>query len=154
MHEIATLGTTSAWGWIAVAVICALAELALGALLPLLAACAALAVALAAALFPGLGLGGQLLLFGALLLALHLGARRLPGVRARTAARASALAKAEAMIGCEAEVLSFEFHEGNVLIGGARWPARLDSTTSRTPLSGERMRVIATDGKVVWVGPL
>jgi inner membrane protein len=53
------------------------------------------------------------------------------------------------LIGQDAIVESFHWHEGQVNIGGAIWPARLDGRKS--PEVGERVRVIAADGIVVWV---
>lgn len=57
--------------------------------------------------------------------------------------------RTEDLIGREAVVESFHWHEGQVNIDGVIWPARLDGRKS--PEVGERVRVIAADGIVVWV---
>lgn len=53
------------------------------------------------------------------------------------------------LIGREAVVETFHWHEGQVNIDGVIWPARLEGRKS--PEVGERVRVIAADGIVVWV---
>lgn len=54
------------------------------------------------------------------------------------------------LIGREAIVETFHWHEGQVNIDGVIWPARLDEGR-KAPAPGERVRVIAADGIVVWV---
>ncbi len=55
-----------------------------------------------------------------------------------------------ALVGREARAVGFSFHEGRVTIDGVDWPARLDGG-DRPPVEGERLVVIASDGRVVWV---
>jgi membrane protein implicated in regulation of membrane protease activity len=50
-------------------------------------------------------------------------------------------------------VLSFEHGEGKVDVDGIPWPARIEGPAP-TPVPGERVRVVAADGIVVWVRPL
>ncbi len=57
--------------------------------------------------------------------------------------------RADNLVGREAVVETFHWHEGQVNIDGVVWPARLEGRKS--PEIGERVRVIAADGIVVWV---
>ncbi|MCB1374159.1 MAG: NfeD family protein, partial [Rhodobacteraceae bacterium] len=53
-------------------------------------------------------------------------------------------------VGREAEVVAFSWHEGQVTVDGVPWPARLDGGDVKLD-PGDRVRIIAADGIVVWV---
>lgn len=151
MMQFTGLGAAAPWLWIALALALGLAERRLGAAILLWVALAALLTAMGLWIAPSLPLPAQLGLFAALAAALALVGRSFG--HAGGAARARA-ASARALVGREAEVVAFHFHEGQVAVDGATWPARLDGASSRTPDVGERLRIIATDGRVMWVRPL
>ena len=140
------------WIWVAAAIALGIAQAALGAATLLWVALAALGTAATVALAPGLGLGlwAQLGTFAAYALLLVGFGRLLPAGRREARARRAASA---ALVGREAEAVAFAFHEGEVAIDGVVWPARIDGQAP-TPRPGDRMRVVASDGRVVWVRPL
>lgn len=82
------------------------------------------------------------------LAALILVARSLPQRRGAGPDR-----RADRLAGREAVVIGFDFHEGQVSIDGVAWSARLDGNVL-TPAPGDRVRVTAADGRVVWVRPI
>lgn len=149
MEGAAALGAVSPWWWVGATVLFGVFERLSGAAALLWAEIAALSTAAALWFAPDLSFAAQLALFGLLSVALAGFARLRPDPAAARARRAAAAA----LVGREAEVLAFQFHEGQVVIDGAVWPARLDGASSRTPRIGQRMRVTGADGKVVWVAP-
>ena len=52
-----------------------------------------------------------------------------------------------------ASSLAFDRGEGKVDVDGVPWPARLEAMAP-VPAPGERVRILAADGIVVWVKPV
>ena len=113
-------------------------------------ALAASVVAIVLWLNPGLSGIGQIGIFAFLTIAFVLVGRILIDRFGITPEGRKALnRRTENLIGRDAIVENFHWHEGQVNIDGVIWPARLDGRKS--PEVGELVRVIATDGIVVWV---
>lgn len=150
----ALLEGISPWWWVALAILLAAMEMLTATTLLIWSSFAAIVTALVLWSAPGLGGAGQIALFAVLSIIFTLFGRAFFGRRVQSGDGASRLnRRAEALVGREGVVVSFQFHEGKVEVDGVPWPARLDST-SRTPSPGERVRVVAADGIVIWVRPL
>ena len=141
----------SPWWWLAAAILMAALEMLTTTFYLIWPAAAALVTALALWLLPEMSLLAQLALFAVLTIFFTLSGRKLVGSMGNNAPN-SLNKRAEQLVGREAVVEEFEFHEGKVMIDGIPWPARLDG--SKTPAPGDRMKVVAADGIVVWVKPL
>jgi membrane protein implicated in regulation of membrane protease activity len=113
---------------------------------------AAVCVALALWLAPGLPGAAQLGLFALLTMGFLFALR---GPLARISGGSGALGlnrRAVVLVGREALVESFAGHEGRVKIDGVLWPARIAGGPAPSP--GDRVRVTAVDGIVVRVAPV
>lgn len=144
------LGGISPWWWIAFAIALGALEMVTVTTYLIWPALAAFLTGLFMWLIPDLSGGGQVTFFAIWTMVFLVVGRTL--VQRSDAARRSGGTlnrRADQLVGREAVVESFEFHEGKVVIDGVPWPARLEG--SRTPEIGERVRVIAADGIVVWV---
>ena len=71
---------------------------------------------------------------------------------AATAPPASTAAPSQ-LVGREGVVVAFDRGEGKVEVDGVPWPARLEAM-SPVPAPGDRVRILAADGIVVWVKPV
>jgi inner membrane protein len=153
MRAFALLQGISPWWWVALAILLAAIEMVTITTLLVWSALAALVTAVVLWVAPGLGGAGQVALFAALSIVFTFAGRALVqrygyGERASTLNR-----RAAQIVGRDGVVLSFEFDEGKVSVDGVPWPARLPQGTP-TPAPGDRVRVTAADGIVVWVTPL
>ncbi|MEM8571718.1 MAG: NfeD family protein [Pseudomonadota bacterium] len=142
-------GISPIW-WLAAGLILIGLRLVVSAAVLIWPAVAALFVSIAIWLNPPLSGLGQIGLFALFTLVLLIAAR---AVQARSAGApflgGRTKREADELVGREAVVENFHWHEGQVSIDGDLWPARLDGRKS--PEVGEEVRVIATDGLVVWV---
>jgi membrane protein implicated in regulation of membrane protease activity len=143
----------SPWWWVALAILLAAAEMVTVTTVLVWSAGAALVTALALWAAPGLGGAQQIALFGALSIAFTFAGRWLVDRFGRRGDGVKLNRRAEQLVGRDGVVLVFEHGEGKVDVDGVPWPARLEGP-ARTPAPGERVRVVAADGIVVWVRPL
>jgi membrane protein implicated in regulation of membrane protease activity len=153
MRAFELLQGISPWWWVALAILLAAGEMVTVTTLLVWSALAALVTAGALWVWPGLGGAGQIAVFASLSIVFTFAGRALVqrygyGERASTLNR-----RAAQIVGREGEVISFAFNEGKVSVDGVPWPARLHAGTP-TPAPGDRVRVTAADGIVVWVTPL
>jgi membrane protein implicated in regulation of membrane protease activity len=140
------------WWWIAAAILLAAAEMLTASTVLIWSALAALVTAIVVWIWPGQGLAAQVAFFAIVSIACVLIGRTMIGrFGNRGDAAATLNRRSAALVGREAEVIAFTFHEGQVSVDGVPWPARLDSTTQRTPKPGDRVRITGADGVVVWV---
>lgn len=140
----------SPWWWVAFAIALGALEMLTVTTYLIWPAFAAFLTALFMWLIPGLSGGGQITLFSLWTIAfLVVGRTMVQRSEARGDGAGKLNRRGEQLVGREAVVESFDFHEGRVIIDGVPWPARLEG--SNTPEIGERVRVIAADGIVVWV---
>ncbi len=153
---MAFLQGISPWWWVALAILLAAAEMLTVSTVLIWSALAAMLTALCLWIFPDLGGPAQIAIFALGSIALVFPGRRLAerlGARGGRADNPQLNRRADRLVGREAVVVTFEFHEGQVSIDGVPWPARLDGS-ARTPVPGDRVRVTAADGIVVWVRPI
>jgi membrane protein implicated in regulation of membrane protease activity len=140
------------WWWVALAILLAAIEMLTVSTVLIWSALAALLTAIVSMIWPGQGLTAQIALFAVASIAFIFAGRALVARFGNGGEAASTLnRRTAALVGREAEVISFAFHEGQVSVDGVPWPARLDSTTQRTPQPGDRVRITGADGVVVWV---
>ena len=140
----------SPWWWVALAIALGAFEMVTVTTYLIWSALAAFLTALFLWLVPGLSGGGQLTFFALwTIIFLAIGRTLVLRSDARGDGAGKLNRRGEQLVGREALVESFDFHEGRVVIDGVPWPARLEG--SKTPEIGERVRVIAADGIVVWV---
>jgi len=143
------------WWWVAFAILLAAIEMLTVSTVLIWSALAALVTALVSMIWPGLGLTAQIALFAIASIALIFAGRAAVSRFGNGGEAGSTLnRRSAALVGREAEVIAFAFHEGQVSVDGVPWPARLDSTTQRTPAPGDRVRITGADGVVVWVKAL
>ena len=150
---VVVLDGISPWWWVALAILLAAIEMLTVTTLLVWSASAAFLTAVVLWLMPGLGWAAQLAIFASLSIVFTFAGRALVqrygyGERASTLNR-----RAAQLVGRDGVVLSFEFDEGKVNVDGVPWPARLPEGTP-TPAPGDRVRVTAADGIVVWVTPI
>jgi membrane protein implicated in regulation of membrane protease activity len=143
----------SPWWWVALAILLAAAEMLTVTTVLVWSAGAALVTALALWLAPGLGGAEQIALFGALSIAFTFAGRWFVDRFGRREGGVKLNRRAEQLVGRDGVVLSFEHGEGKVDVDGIPRPARIEGPAP-TPVPGERVRVVAADGIVVWVRPL
>jgi membrane protein implicated in regulation of membrane protease activity len=143
----------SPWWWIALAILLGALEMVTVTTLALWSALAALLTAVALWLAPGLGWAGQIAIFGGLSIGLIFLSRWLFDRQGRGDDPLKLNRRADRLVGRDAVVVSFEGGEGKVEVDGIPWPARLEGALP-TPAPGERVRILAADGIVVWVRPL
>jgi inner membrane protein len=143
----------SPWWWVAAAILLAAVEMVTTTTLAIWSACAALLTALALWVLPGLGWAGQITLFAGLSIALIFASRWVFARYDRPDDPVKLNRRADQLVGRTAIVVSFDGCEGKVEIDGVPWPARLEAPAP-TPAPGERVRILAADGIVVWVRPV
>lgn len=143
----------SPWWWVAFAILLAAAEMVTVTTVLISAAVAALATALLLWITPAMTGAGQIAIFGALSIVFTFAGRALVARYGYGAGRPGTLnRRAAQLIGREAVVIEFATDSGQVTIDGMPWPARLSEGTP-PPAPGDRVRVVAADGIVVWVRP-
>lgn len=148
------LNGLSPWWWVALAILLAAAEMVTVTLVLVSSAVAALVTALCLWVMPGLSGAGQIAIFGALSIAFTFAGRALVGKYGDGAGRGGTLnRRAAQLIGREALVTEFRFQEGQVIVDGMPWPARLRDGLPQ-PAPGDRVRIVKADGIVVWVEPI
>ena len=136
------LAGISPWWWVALAILLAAIEMVTITTVVVWAALGAFVTALALWFAPGLGGEAQIGLFAALSIAFFFVGRAVVGRYGQPGGGQAGLnRRAEQLVGREGVVMSFEFHEGKVMIDGVPWPARLDADAA-TPAAGDRVRVI------------
>ncbi|MFO1106845.1 MAG: NfeD family protein [Amaricoccus sp.] len=155
MGLFAALDGISPWWWVALAILLAAAEMVTVTTVLISAAAAALATAIGLWILPGLGGAGQIAIFGLLSILFTFAGRALVARYGDLASQGSGTLnrRAATLIGREAVVTQFAAETGQVTIDGMPWPARLDEGIA-PPASGDRVRVVAADGIVVWIRPL
>lgn len=154
MGLFAALDGISPWWWVALAILLAAAEMVTVTTVLISAAVAALATAIGLWIAPGLGGAGQIAIFGLLSILFTFAGRWLVARYGDLADQSGTLNKRAArLIGREAVVTQFAAEAGQVTIDGMPWPARLAEGTP-PPAPGDRVRVVAADGIVVWIRPL
>lgn len=150
MPLLGLLTGISPWWWIAFAIALMGLEMVTVTTYLVWPALAAFLTGLFMWLIPDLSGGGQITFFALwTIVFLTLGRTLVQRNDRRGDAAGRLNRRADQLVGRDAIVESFDFHEGKVVIDGVPWPARLEG--SRTPEIGERVRVIAADGIVVWV---
>ena len=147
------LAEYSPWWWVALAILLAAIEMVTVSTVLIWSALAALVTAIVLWLLPAFALGGQVALFAVLSVFFTLAGRHLAMRYARTETGETLNRRAEQLVGREGIVEEFAFHEGKVTVDGIPWPARIDGG-DRKLKPGDRVRVIAADGIVIWVKPL
>lgn len=143
----------SPWWWVAAAILLAALEMVTTTTLAIWSACAALMTALVLWLAPGLGWAAQIAIFAGLSIALIFASRWVFDRYGRSDDPVKLNRRADQLIGRTAVVVSFDGGEGKVEIDGVPWPARIEAPAP-TPAPGERVRILAADGIVVWVRPV
>jgi membrane protein implicated in regulation of membrane protease activity len=154
MRLFAALDGISPWWWVAAAILLAALEMVTLPTVLIWSAGAAMLTAIALWIWPALPGTGQLAIFGVLSIAFTFAGRSWVaryGYRADGAKRLNR--RAQQLIGREADVVSFAHGEGLVKVDGVPWPARLDGP-GHALAAGDRVRVVAADGIVVWVRPV
>ena len=138
----------------ALAILLAAAEMVTVTTVLISSAIAALVTAICLWLAPGLSGAGQIAIFGLLSIVFTFVGRALVARYGDGAKGTGTLnRRAAQLIGREAVVTEFSAQEGQVTVDGMPWPARLRDGAG--PLGpGDRVRVVAADGIVVWVTPL
>jgi inner membrane protein len=145
----------SPWWWVALAILLAAIEMMTVTTVLIWSSLAALLTGLALWVAPALGGAQQIACFAVMSIVFTFAGRALvtrfglPGDDA--AGRLNR--RAEQLVGREAVVASFAYGEGQVIVDGTPWPARIAEGTA-TPAAGARVRVTAADGIVVWVTPV
>jgi len=141
----------SPWWWVAAAILFAAIEMLTVSTVLIWSALAALVTAAVLWLAGGLSIWGQIAIFGVLSIAFTFAGRALVARYGDLGDKAGKLnRRADALVGREAEVVAFSWHEGQVTVDGVPWPARLDGGDVKLD-PGDRVRIIAADGIVVWV---
>ncbi len=144
----------SPWWWVALAILLAAAEMVTVTTVLISAATAALVTALWLWLVPHLSGAGQIAVFGLFAIAFTFAGRAVVGRFGVGGEPDKLNRRAAALIGREATVIDFLYQEGQVTIDGMPWPARLRDESGPAPEPGNRVRVVGTDGIVVWVAAL
>ena len=147
------MGGISPWWWVALAILLAAVEMLTATTLLVWSAAAAALTAVALWLAPGLGWAVQVALFAGLSIVLTLAGRALVGRLGGGAEESGLNRRAAQVVGREATVVGFEGGEGQVVVDGVPWPARLEAGAT-APAAGERVLVTAADGIVVRVRAL
>ncbi len=144
----------SPWWWVALAILLAAVEMVTITTVLVWAALAAFFTALALWGAPGMSGFGQIGLFGVLSILFFFVGRWAFDRFGQPGGGVTRLnARAQALVGRDAEVMSFSFHEGKVMVDGIPWPARIDPGAA-PPSPGERVRIVSTDGITMLVQPL
>ncbi len=146
------LATISPWWWVALGVLLAALEMVTPTTVTIWSAAAALVVALALWLVPGMGVAAQIAVFGLLSIAFTFGGRALAARYLPSGREVTLNRRTGAIVGRTGRVLSFSDGEGKVEIDGVPWPARLQGAGAPAP--GDRVTVVGADGIVVLVEPV
>lgn len=150
---VAFLEGISPWWWVAAAILLAAIEMLTVSTVMIWSAAAAMVVAILLWVAPGLPGAVQVAVFGALSIAFTFAGRAAVARYGDGDRQASTLnRRADRLVGREGVVIAFAGGEGRVTIDGEPWPARLDGAEP-APVPGDRVRVVAADGMVVWVAP-
>lgn len=144
----------SPWWWVALAILLAAAEMVTVTTFLISAATAALVTALWLWLVPDLSGAGQIAVFGLFAIAFTFAGRALVGRFGTGDGPDKLNRRAAQLIGREAVVIDFAYQEGQVMVDGMPWPARLRDGGDAPPAPGQRVRVVGADGIVVWVEAL
>lgn len=142
----------SPWGWLALAILLAAAEMLTVSLVLIWAAGAAAMTGIALWIWPGLPLAAQAALFALGAIAFTFGGRALVLRFGDGAAETGLNRRTSGLIGREARVVAFSGPEGQVTIDGVPWRANLTPGTA-LPAPGAAVRVTAVDGIVLTVAP-
>jgi len=145
------LTAVSPWWWVAAAIVMAAIEMLTVSTVLIWSALAALVTAAILWLAGGMSVWVQIAIFGVLSIVFTFAGRALVARYGDLGDKAGKLnRRADQLVGREAEVVSFSWHEGQVTVDGVPWPARLDGGDVKLD-PGDRVRIIAADGIVVWV---
>jgi membrane protein implicated in regulation of membrane protease activity len=153
MSVLAALEGISPWWWVALAILLAAVEMVTVTTVVVWSALAAFVTALALWVAPGMDGAGQIALFASCSIAFTLAGRALVGRWGKQEEVGQLNRRAAQVIGRDAVVDRFEFGEGQVIVDGVPWPARLEEGAA-TPAVGARVRIVSVDGIVVRVRPL
>ncbi len=144
----------SPWWWVTLAIVLAGIEAVTVTTVLIWSAAAALVAALALWIWPRLAGEHQIAIFALASIGfIFVGRALVARFGRRDGGNARLNRRAEQLVGREGVVSVFDFHDGKVTIDGVPWPARLEGA-SATPAPGDRVRVVAADGIVIWVRPL
>lgn len=143
----------SPWWWVALAILLAAIEMVTVTTVVVWSALAAFVTALALWAVPGMGGAGQVAVFAVCSIAFTLAGRAIVGRFGRQEEVGHLNRRAAQIVGREAVVDRFDHGEGQVVVDGVPWPARL-AEGAATPAVGERVRIVSADGIVVRVKPL
>jgi len=143
----------SPWWWVALAILLAAVEMVTVTTVVVWSALAALVTALALWAAPGMGGAEQVALFAGCSIAFTFAGRALVGRYGKQEEVGHLNRRAAQIVGREAVVDRFDHGEGQVIVDGMPWPARLEEGAA-TPAVGERVRIVSVDGIVVRVRPL
>ena len=153
MGVLDVLQGISPWWWVALAILLAAVEMVTVTTVIVWSALAALVTATALWVAPGMGGAEQVALFAGCSIAFTFAGRALVGRWGEQEEVGKLNRRAEQIVGREAVVDRFDHGEGQVIVDGVPWPARLEEGAA-TPGIGERVRIVAVDGIVVWVRPV
>ncbi len=142
----------SPWGWLALAILLAAAEMLTVSLVLIWAAVAAAVTGIALWIWPGLPLAAQAAVFALGAIAFTFGGRALVLRYGDGAAETGLNRRTSGLVGRVALVVAFAGPEGQVTIDGIAWRARLASGAT-PPAPGAEVRVTAVDGIVLTVAP-
>jgi membrane protein implicated in regulation of membrane protease activity len=144
----------SPWWWVALAILLAAVEMVTITTVMVWSALAAFVTALTLWAAPGMGGFQQIGLFGVLSIVFFFVGRWAVDRFGQPGGGDSRLnERAQALVGRDAEVMSFSFAEGKVVVDGVPWPARLEPG-ALPPSAGDRVRIVAADGITVRVRPV
>lgn len=145
-----TLVGISPWWWVAFGIALGALEMATMSFFLIWPALAALAMALALLLWPGLSGEAQIAVFAVLAIGLtFLGRGLLCRFGTSEDAAGGLNDRSSQMIGRHGEVAGFSGPEGHVIIDGVRWAARWQDGETADP--GDRVEVTRADGMVLIV---
>jgi membrane protein implicated in regulation of membrane protease activity len=154
MAPFSTLDGISPWWWVAAAILLAALEMVTLPTVLIWSAGAAMVTAIVLWIWPDLPGTGQLAVFALLSIGFTFAGRAWVARHGERGDGADRLnRRSQQLVGREADVVSFAHGEGQVTVDGVQWPARLQGP-GEVPSPGDRVRVVAADGIVVWVRPL
>ena len=142
----------SPWGWLALAILLAAAEMLTVSLVLIWAAVAAAVTGILLWIWPGLPLSAQAAVFAISAIAFTFGGRALVLRYGDGAAETGLNRRTSGLVGRAARVVAFSGPEGQVTIDGVAWRARL-APGAPPPAPGAEVQVTAVDGIVLTVAP-
>ncbi len=143
----------SPWWWVALAILLAAVEMMTVTTVVVWSALAALVTAVALWAAPGLGGAVQVAIFAGCSIAFTLAGRALVERFGRQEEPGTLNRRVAQIVGRDAVVDRFDHGEGQVIVDGVPWPARLAEGTA-DPAPGARVRIVSADGIVVKVRPV